>query len=693
MASTATVLFAALGAALFYTCLGAALTQWLKPRWAVGLAFAPALGWGVFTALALPLQEVVGFGRGSTALLAAAALAGAIAVLVKRPPDRAARTDLPSWALGLAAAIALIPLAGILPKLADGGVILGAPAFDHSKVAMIDEMTRLGLPAGNPFFGEAGSHATLSYYYLWHFSAAELSGLAGVSGWEADAAMTGVTAFASLLLMMGLALNVSARLSAVAPLEPGKPAFGAGRASTLLWVALLSLTGTLRPLLGLILGEPGLKRLLTDDYHGVAGWISQASWVPQHLASTSCVLLAVLVFLDLALSPSLRGVLVLGALAAAGFESSAWVGGVTFVIAGAGVGLLALIRGPSEARRGFVLGAAAAVALALVLALPLLMAEFSTLKTRQAGAPIAVHPYEVLGSIAPEGLRRALDLPAFWLLLLPIDLAAIYPAGVALMVMYFRRAGRARDAADLELQGLAVLAGIGLIVGWLLISTLGNNDLGWRAVLPAVLVLTAFAAAGLSRWITARAYAPAAGALVLAAASLPDPQIRNDLQGKHSPDAQDFAAAPELWAAVRRHAGPTDRVADNPLYLDDLTDWPVNPSWALLSNRPSCFSGWETARAYVDLPSDRVTALQAQFTSVFAGHGTREDIRQMAQVYDCRVVVVTDSDGAWTADPFAASPYYRLAESQPEAWRIYVATAPRASSPASIDRSRQDHRP
>ena len=60
---------------------------------------------------------------------------------------------------------------------------------------MIDEMARSGVPPANPFFGGAGTPARLAYYYLWHFSAAELSLLAGISGWEADAALTWFTCF------------------------------------------------------------------------------------------------------------------------------------------------------------------------------------------------------------------------------------------------------------------------------------------------------------------------------------------------------------------------------------------------------------------------------------------------------------------------------------------------------------------
>src|SRR5271169_6147524 len=96
----------------------------------------------------------------------------------------------------------MAPAAAILPKFAGDAVYLADPIFDHAKVALIDDMTRLGLPPGNPFFAEGG----FVYYYLWHFSAAELARLLGVNGWEADAAMTWFSAFASLAAMMGFAV-------------------------------------------------------------------------------------------------------------------------------------------------------------------------------------------------------------------------------------------------------------------------------------------------------------------------------------------------------------------------------------------------------------------------------------------------------------------------------------------------------
>jgi hypothetical protein len=278
----------------------------------------------------------------------------------------------------------------------------------------------------------------------------------------------------------------------------------------------------------------------------------------------------------------------------------------------------------------------------------------------------------MLGEMFPVALRHVLDWPAYWLVLLPIEFPATYVAGgIALIAML--RQSRPRPE-QLAVAAFACLAGAGLIASWLLASTLGdNNDLGLRAVLPAASILIAAAAAGMMlvprRSIIA---VTAIGGLIL---SLPDSvqMIRSNIAGRPVPDGAVFAQAPELWAAVRRYAAPAGRVANNPLYLQDLTPWPANMSWALLANRSSCFAGRELALALVPLPEERREAINAQFIRVFAGEGTAGDVSDMAKKYACDVVVVVPQDKAWTNDPFASSPDYRLAENRDGRWRIYTA--------------------
>jgi hypothetical protein len=163
------------------------------------------------------------------------------------------------------------------------------------------------------------------------------------------------------------------------------------------------------------------------------------------------------------------------------------------------------------------------------------------------------------------------------------------------------------------------------------------------------------------------------------ALSLPDTarMIGEDIFGRPRAGGETFARSPELWAAVRRHAAPGARVANNPRFVGEVTPWPVNISWALLADRSSCFAGRELAVALAPLSPQRREAIDAQFIRVFDGEGTPDDVGEMAAKYACDVVVIVPQDKAWDKnDPFAASPDYRLVEEREDRWRIYV-RAPR----------------
>ena len=210
MASLSHAVFGAGTALLFWTCIGLCLTRRLMPP--LALPMAPALGWAAYNAIALLIFLVAPFSHATVLALAGSALAIAFATL--RGRGKPAPSAVPAWAYALAALLAIVPAAAILPKFGTDAVYLASPIFDHVKVAMIDDMTRLGFPPGNPFFADP-EHPRLAYYYLWHFAAAQLALATGISGWEADAAMTWFSAAASLFLMMGLAARIGGGTAAV----------------------------------------------------------------------------------------------------------------------------------------------------------------------------------------------------------------------------------------------------------------------------------------------------------------------------------------------------------------------------------------------------------------------------------------------------------------------------------------------
>ncbi len=653
MASPLNAALCALLAAAFWTVLGTALGRPLLPR-ARARGAAPVIGWAAHSAVMLPIYPWIGFSP--IAVIGAGAfcmLASGLALSVRAPQSRAEEAaDIPPWAFAAAAVLALAPAVAILPKFSGDAVQLADPIFDHSKTAIVDAMARLGLPPVNPVFGEFGAPGHLAYYYLWHFSAAELALAVGASGWEADIGLTWFTAFASLSLMMGVAVWL------------GK------RAAAAIWVVVLAAAASLWVTLDWIAGARDLTPWLWPPV-GMAGWLFQATWVPQHLMAASCAVTAMLLVSRFAQRQSLALLLVLVLVVVAGFESSSFVGGVTFAMAALIATPILLAGTESAQRRRFALGLAVAAVLAISLAAPFVLDQLAALRARGGGNPIVVEPYAVLGEALPYALRRLLDIPAYWLILLPIELPATYIAGVIALAVAFR--STLSRPQKLAVASLTCLAGTGLIVSWLLVSTLGdNNDLGLRAIIPAEMVLIVAAAAGFFQArCRAAIVATALAGLVL---GLPDTAttVHDAIAGRPRPGGQMLAQTPELWNAVRRYAPPGALVANNPLFLRDVTPWPVNISWALLANRSSCFAGREMALAFAPLPPPRREAIDAQFIRVFAGEGTAADVSEMAKQYGCEVVVVVPQDKAWTRDPFATSPDYRLAESRDGRWRIYV---------------------
>ena len=654
MVSLLNVSISAALALLLWTCVGFALAQRLLPS-TLALASAPVLGWAVQNAIALPLFLLTGFSPLLVIVVALLALAIAIYAIWARSERgfRLAGSRMPAWAYGLAALLAIIPTLAVLPKETSDGIALAGPMFDHAKAAIIDDIARQGLPPGNPFSGAAGDR--LAYYYLWYFAAAQFARVLPISGWEADAAMTWFTAFASLTLMMGLAAWLSRR------------------ASGAFWVGLLALAASLRFPLWLLIGTERIDGLLWPAT-GLGGWLFQASWGPQHVMAAACVVLAIVLMVRLSGAFTRLGFAAFVLLVVAGFEASTFIGGVTFALAAPTAALVLLARLAPKRRAPFLITCLGAAALAVVLAAPFLRDQAAATAQRGGGFPIGVDPYEVLGPWFPAPARRILDLPAFWLVLLVVEFPAILITGAIALATLLKsgpESGRNRVIAALAAPAVA-----SLVVAWLLTSRLGDhNDLAWRAVLPGVLVLIIAAAAGLTRWISQRAYGAgcaAIAALILGFPGAVDLAIRN-ARGHASGSAAALARAPALWAAVRAHASADERVANNPLYLTDATPWPVNISWALLANRRSCFAGRELALAYVALPEARREAINAQFIRVFSGQGSAADASQLADQYACRVVVITPADGAWTNDPFAANPSFRLVEFKPDRWKIYRA--------------------
>jgi hypothetical protein len=202
----------------------------------------------------------------------------------------------------------------------------------------------------------------------------------------------------------------------------------------------------------------------------------------------------------------------------------------------------------------------------------------------RGGAPVAFEPYPVLGETITRTIGEWANLPAYWLIFLVVEFPATYLAGLVALIFFLRHKSL-RPEVRSGSMAFAFLLGVSLSVAWLMVSTLGeNNDLGWRAVLPAVIMLIALTAAGLAR-LTRVPLRIAAFVLLLA--GVPDAAmlVYGNAVAAPNASAAAFARTPALWDAVRRHTSPTERIGNNPLHMQFMTPWSVNISWAQLADR------------------------------------------------------------------------------------------------------------
>jgi hypothetical protein len=450
---------------------------------------------------------------------------------------------------------------------------------------------------------------------------------------------------------MGLAVSFSGRLMAAG------------------WAALACITCDLYNVLNQAFPPPIPGGLLSLEAGGVGPWLGHMVWAPQHVAGGTCVVLAAMLMVRLGSRRGAAASLALGLVAAAGVAASAYTGGFVMAVASPLIALLVLWG--SADRAGFIMRVLLAGVVALAFAAPAIMDQFAVIAARTEPS-LALKIFKPLGPFFPPYFHKNFNGLAFWTLLLLIRWPGVYVAGLAAAgLAVLGRRGMVGERRH-EAAALVILAVAGLLVTFRVRTIIGNNDLGWRANIPSFLILSAFTAAGLAAWFRSRVFAGLC--TILIAFSLPRTMedVRNLYAGLQPGQAatQLFARSPALWEAVRRHAGPQERVANNPLYLAAITPWPTNMSWAALSNRRSCFAVWEMVAVYSPLGPNGAFDVAQIYNRVFAGTPEPDDVARMARTYGCTVVVITPADGAWGKDPFAAGPIYRQVETSPD-WRIY----------------------
>ena len=643
----------------------AALTLWLV---------APAAGAACWSALSFFILSVAGFHASIIWAGIVVSLAAALFTLRGMWGGAVGWRSAAPIVIALRA-LAVLPILPLLPAFEDGGLYYGLAIFDHVKVALVDSIYREGLPPVSPYIAPDGKPAALFYYYGWYVLAAEIRAIFGCSGYIADVALSHVTAASSLALMCAIAYRLCGSRAAIGG------------------VVLIASVADPEALLARLVGWPAVLKLKGDEW-GIDNWLQQNFWAPQHVFAATAVVFAIVAvgWLCAPNAKTWRLAVVVAGAAAAAVTASIYAG--AFVLAAIALPAAAILMWDmwaTPSRFRIVAPLLMAVALAGLLSAPMIrnLASFGS------GAPkiLGFWIYPSLGFIEPTTVGgKIAHIVAFWLMLLPLRIGLVYVLGL----WQLRRPQAKPHTPQFLFWALAVTTVvICLLVAQFVASTLERNDLGWKVILPAVLLLTAAAGALVGRWISelltaqdrrARGgrWRAAVALLIVGAISLPLTVLgvrqageQFFLGGSGLDETQRhvhrvFAAQQAAWRDVQARTAPSDLVISNPTAFDDRPSWSSNLPWALFADRSSLLSSANWARLLSSQlrPSGIIGDYAQMLDRVFAGHSSPQDRDALAGPLKVRMIVVTPLDALWADDSSVTPRFARVAQGQD--YRLYA---------------------
>lgn len=546
----------------------------------------------------------------------------------------------------LAVILATVTAMGAIPKLGYQTIRLSIPLMDHAKVLIIDTLLNEGLPLKNPFAWVGGASDNLSYYYLWYLLAAFLASCWGVSAWDADIALTAATSLVSLFFMMGcIDLLCTER----------------EKKRAITWLLLLCLAGSLLPALYVVVSRNSLSWLILDE-HGLELWFEQATWVPQHVLAATLLSMGLLITSTYAAHShyvSLRKLVIPSFCLAAAFGMSAWVGGVATAVSAISLFVLNCLQ--NTGRFGQVVKCWSVVAIcSLVIATPFLLAEIGAVSHAHQHA-VGIHPWNVIRAYSDHYI---FNLLAYWLVFLPIQIGAVF-----LPFVFFVK--KIWNKNEVYTSTLVIISAACLCTSWVMKSQIANNDLGWRAIIPAVLCMSIVSSVALSRFhgeVSVLLFSFLIGASLLENAG---GWVKGNILGNTR--RVDISSLPpyEFWEEIRNNTDIHKRILSNPNVYESIEPWNVNIGWATMARRKSCFMGENYATSLGGIESDEIrNSLLKKLRSLYDGLASSDDIHHLMTILHCDVIAVSPVDKLWQLNPDKALPGLTLYSSG-KYWRFY----------------------
>lgn len=431
--------------------------------------FSIPLGLAIYSSLSLDINYIVGFGYVQSILIIISCIViSYICGFKTKVQEKINKLDVVSIIICVLASI--IVSTGVILKFHDGNYFSSIQLLDHSKISLINSINRNGLPLVNPFSLTSPSDPIAHYYFLWYLVAANVSCIFNISGWMSDVVLTQITSLASLTLIIGLIKELNVWNI---------------KNSILCFLSVFSIS--IFPYIEKL--SQGKIWNIKRTIHGVEAWLIQAVWVPQHLAAAIFVILTLYFLPQIKRSEfTWKHLFIFVCLITAGVGSSIWVGAITFAILSIFMFIYEQIININKNRKFLIIKWLFIASFSVICSLPILINELGATTTINR-SPLCFEFWN--GSTSGIFI---FDILAFLFLFVTLDIPII-PLAIIISTPYIVKEKNKKSFILL----IIVLGSI--FVSLCLKSTIANNDLGWRSVLPAVVASTPLLIFGIEKII------------------------------------------------------------------------------------------------------------------------------------------------------------------------------------------------
>lgn len=561
-------------------------------------------------------------------------------------------------------------------------------SYDHTtRVALIEAVTRTGIPPVNPAYYPGHFERITELYYFWYIAPSVIDAIGGA--WiDARIALFAGIAWTGLALMATIATYLRLR---------NNQNKTGNKQLSLLGIKLLAVGGLdFIPVLILMLAVKAATGTLPFDGRmegwnlPVMSWLNAITWVPNHVASMAACIVALLAMHSIQQETGFQKrivyVVLAGASIGSAFGMSVWVA-ATFGLFMGIWGIVLLFR---RTERGLVVWIMASGILGLLFVSQFIfeILQGGGKSAATGGMPVGLYVRPFLFTrLLPHGIREVIEI-----FLLPVNYLFELGFFFAIAVLWIKQRSKTWKSNSFMTAEFTLLVMVAVLLSFVKSTVIVINDLGMRAWLLGQFVLIIWAVDILSANTTADSLLPFASTRPITASKRSNDLMRfllivgflttameatatrfwpilvdtgiTGVPNELTPDTnlgKRTYAARLAYEYVRDHTPPDLIVQNNPLIVLDRPSGLYGTRQMVIGDRTS-----------YGVPLEEFKRLSTEIGTVFNVENVTEwsMIDKTCDKYFIEAIIVKDTDLLWSSldtlardrPPLYQNPYYAVFE-------------------------------